>query len=253
MSEDPDPAELLGRTAAEELLTDNRGLLPQAIGRAPAAPPPSPARRRIVGIGATLTGVTLLGGIALAVAGGIDAISSGLGALAVVAIVLGVVLVSTHWGWVHVAELTATAIEGRRDSDVDRRRQQWLLTIEPYTRYEVTTDVDADGSLTISTVRHRPVPSAPGHFTFLREVASSERHPGDAPAALIAGRAEELRRRAALQTERERARYEAAASAHQRVLMGRADEEERLRARRAASEALAQQINANLKDPPLTE
>jgi hypothetical protein len=31
------------------------------------------------------------------------------------------------------------------------------------------------------------------------------------------------------------------------------DEQERIRARRAASEALAHQINTNLRDPPLTE
>jgi len=36
-------------------------------------------------------------------------------------------------------------------------------------------------------------------------------------------------------------------------LIGRADEEQRRLARRAASEALSHQINSNLRDPPLVE
>jgi hypothetical protein len=164
-----------------------------------------------------------------------------------------VVMVSTHWGWVHVAEFSANAVHSRRNSEIEEERFKWLRTLEPYTRYEVGTEVQDDGSLIISTVRHRPVATNPGHFSFVREVLDPERHPDEEPAAQIAERAEHLRRQAALMTERERARYQAAADVQHRALLGQANEEEHLRARRATSEALAQQINTNLKDPPLSE
>jgi hypothetical protein len=253
MSPEPDPAELLGRTAAVELLSDERGLLPDSVGHPPPLPPPSPARRKLVATGATLTGVTLVGGIALIVFGVIDGISSGLGGVALVALILGIVMVATHWGWVHVAEFTANSIESRRDTEVDQQRHAWLTTIEPYTRYEVSTHVEDDGALTIATVRHRPVPLGQDQFTFQREVLDPERHPDEEPAAVITERAEQLRRQAALMTEQERSRYEAARGDQEQALLGHHDEQERLRARRAASEALADQLNTNLRDPPLTE
>jgi hypothetical protein len=253
MSPDPDPAELLGRKAAVELLTDQTGLLPEAVGHPPPLPPPSPARRKIVALGATLTGVTLIGGIALTAFGAIDGISSGFGGVALVALILGVLMISTHWGWVHVAEFTANGIEGRQVREAETDRQAWLATIEPYTHYEVSTNAEADGSLTIATIRHRPVATTPGHFTFEREVVDPERHSDEEPTAQIAERAEHRRREAALMTERERGRYQAAADDHERALLGQQNAEQHLLERRAASEALAQQINTNLKDPPLTE
>lgn len=252
MSQEPDPAQLLGHTGDERLLEDDGRSLPESMGR----PPPFPvsrARSKIVGVGATLTGVTLIGGILLTLLGAIDAISSGFGALAWIAVVLGVIMISTHWGWVHVAEFTATSIESSRHGEIERARFDWLRGLEPYTRYEVTTDVEGDGSLTISTVRHRPVESAPGHFTFVRDVVERERHSDEEPAAKIAERAEQRRREAALMTQRERTRFEAAHDEEQRALLARHDEEEQLRARRVTSEALAEQINTNLRDPPLTE
>lgn len=252
MSQEPDPAQLLGRTGDEKLLEDDGRSLPESMGRPPLFPV-TRARGKIVGAGATLTGVTLFGGILLTVLGVIDAVSSGFGALAWIAIVLGVVMVSTHWGWVHVAEFTATSLESKRHGEIERQRFDWLHGLEPYTRYEVSTAVEPDGSLTIATVRHRPVESTPGHFTFVQELVDPERHPDEDPAAVIAERAEQRRREAAVLTERERERYQAALDDQQRMLLGRHDEEEHLRARRAASEALADQINANLKDPPLTE
>lgn len=253
MSPEPDPADLLGRTAAADLLSDDGGLRPEALGSPPPMPPPSPARRRLVVTGATLTGLTLFGGIALIVIGAIDAISKGLGGLALVAIILGIVLVSTHWGWVHVAAFSADSIDSHRERDAEGLRQRWLETVAPYTRYEVSTNVEDDGSLTIATIRYRPVPLGDERFTFQREVLDPERHSEAEPAAQVAERAEHLRREAALQTERERARFEQAAGAAQRVLIGQESEEEQRRARRAASEALSHQINTNLRDPPLTE
>ncbi len=252
MSQEPDPAQLLGRTGDERLLEDDGRSLPESMGRPPAFPV-TRARSTIVALGATLTGVTLIGGILLTVLGVVAAISSGFGALAWIAIILGVVMVSTHWGWVHVAEFTANSIEAKRHGEIERARFDWLRGLEPYTHYEVITNVAGDGSLTIATVRHRPVETAPGHFTFVREVVDPERHSDEEPAAQITERAEQRRREAALMTQRERARFEAALDDQQRLLLARQDEEEQLRARRVTSEALAEQINTNLRDPPLTE
>ncbi|MFL5822217.1 MAG: hypothetical protein ACJ764_02120 [Solirubrobacteraceae bacterium] len=252
MSQDPDPADLLERTASEELLADEGRSLPEAVGRPPSIPP-TPTRRHLVAAGATMTGITLLGGIALIVLGTIDALSSGFGSTALVAVILGIVLVSTHWGWVHVAEFTSNAVEGHRNAEIDTERRKWLGMVEPYTRYEVSTDVEDDGALTISTIRHQPVPVGDGQFKFLKEILSPERHSADEPAAVITERAEHLRREAALETEREHTRFLAALEEHERARLGRQDELDQIRARRAASEALAQQINENLKNPPLTE
>ncbi len=252
MSQEPDPAELLGRTAAPELLAEQEEALPEAVGR-PIPIPPSRTRARIVGVGATMTGLTLVGGIALIVAGIVDAISSGFGGVALIAVVLGLVLVLTHWGWVHVAEFTANGIDNRRNVEISASRDQWLAAIAPYTRYEVATHVEDDGSLTITTIRYRPVSADQNRFTFVREVLDSERHSDEEPAARIADRAEHLRRQAALMTERERSRFQVAADAYQEELIAGKDEQERLNARRAASEALSRQINANLRDPPLIE
>jgi hypothetical protein len=133
------------------------------------------------------------------------------------------------------------------------RQREWLAGIEPYPRLEVSTAVEDDGSITILSVRHRPVASGDRAFTFVREVARREVHPADEPAAAVTERAEHLRREAALVTERERKRYEVAADAYRAALMGRADDEQRRLAQRAASEALSGQINANLREPPLVE
>jgi hypothetical protein len=253
MSQEPDPAEFLERTAAPQLLADDQGLLPEAVGQPPPMPPPSPARRKLVVTGATLTGLTLFGGIALLVIGALDAVSSGFGTMALVAVILGAVLVSTHWGWVHVAAFSADAIDSHHEREAEVERGRWLETIEPYTRYEVSTNVEDDGSLTIATVRHRPVPLGESQFTFQREILDPERHSDEEPAAKIAERAEQRRREAALETERERARFELASDTRQRAQIGRESEEEQLKARRAASEALSHQINTNLRDPPVTE
>jgi hypothetical protein len=252
MSQEPDPAELVGRTPAPELLSENEQALPESVGR-PAPIPPSRTRDKLVAAGATMTGLTLVGGIGLIVAAIVGAISGGFGALAVIALVLGVVLVSTHWGWVHVAEFSANRTDHRRNSEISGSRERWLAGVEPYTRYEVMTDVEDDGSLTIATVRYRPVPSGQNQFTFVREILDPEHHSGEEPAAVITERAEHRRRQAALMTERERSRYQVASDAYQAALMAGEDEQERIRARRAASEALAHQINTNLRDPPLTE
>lgn len=253
MPREADLAELVGFLPDERLLGDDAGNLPASVGKPESLPPASAVRRRLVGAGATLTAVSLIGGLALIVLGLIEAISGGSAAVTVVALVLGIVLAGTHWGWVHVAELTANTLESRRNSSLLDRRRGWLETIEPYPRWEVTTTTGEDGSISIITVCYRPVRRGEGTFSFRREEVARELHSGEEPAATVAERAELVRRRAAADTARERQRYEAARDAYERALLANTDEQARLAAVRAASEALSEQINAHLRDPPLTE
>lgn len=247
-----DAAHLVGREPDERLLSEDLDKLPAAVGR-PEAIPTSRARAPIVGIGATLTGVSLVVGALLIVVGAILGIADGFDLSAVLALVVGAVLVSTHWGWVHVAELTAQRIEGRTDAAIVDRRRQWLATVSPYTHYEVSTSVQDDGSIRIARVRYRPTAAGPGSFTFVREPQSAETLAADEPAAVVSERAEAMRHQAATDTERERERYQAAADAHAAALLERDDSEQRRAAQRAESEALSRQLNENLRDPPLVE
>jgi hypothetical protein len=243
--------ELVGRTADEGLLAQQDDL-PEAVGL-PESIPQWSGRRGVVAAGATMTGVTLVGGIGLAILGGVSAITGGLGLGEVVELGAGIGLAGTHWGWVHVAELTANGVENRRHSEVVDRRRLWLESIEPYTRYEVSTTVGDDGSISIVRVRRRAIPTGDGKFTFRREVVSTEVHSADEPAAEVTERAELLRREAAIETEREREAYRVAADAYETALLHRHDEQSQLAAKRAASEALSERINTNLRDPPLVE
>lgn len=243
-------AELVDRRADERLLGERD--LPHSIGRPEPMPPPSRTRGRIVAVGATLTGLTLIIGIAL-IAGGIAEAVSSAAALAIALIAAGVAFIGTHWGWVHVAEAAGQAIDRRRDSEALDRQRRWLLAVKPYTRYEVTTHVDDDGSIHVVRARYEPSATGQRGFTFTPEVELDEIHSAEEPGAAVAERAELLRRQAAADTERERQRYEIAAEAYEAVLLDRDDEQQRRDARRAASEALSAQINAKLRDPPLIE
>jgi hypothetical protein len=252
MAAETDPLELLGREPDSRLLGEDLDELPASAGQPPAPLPESPVRRRVVRAGAAMTGATLIGGSGLALLGLVEAISGGaLGWFLV--LILGVVLVATHWGWVHVAELTGNRIETHRTASLEDRRRQWLLQIEPYPRWEVSTQAGEDGSITVVTVCHRPVPRTEGTYSFLREEVSAEVHSGDEPAAAVTERAELLRRRAAAETEQARQQFEAARDAYERTLLAHDDEQQRRAALRAASEALSERINANLRDPPLIE
>lgn len=252
MTERPTAAEFVGSEPDERLLAEDLDKLPAAVGR-PETIVSSRARGRIVGTGATLTAVSLVIGVLLVALGVVDAISSGIDAGALLALVVGGVLIATHWGWVHVAEITANSVEGHSNAEVIERRRQWLTGIEPYSRLEVSTEVGDDGSIAICTMRHRPVQVGEDRFTFVRELQQREVHSPDEPAAAVTERAETLRREAAIVNEEEHRRYEIAAEAYHAALIGRADEEQRRLARRAASEALSHQINSNLRDPPLVE
>jgi hypothetical protein len=252
MAPENDVAELVGLEPDPGLLAVARHALPAAVGH-PDEIEPSPARKRVVGLGAALTGITLVLGVLLTTFGVIDGFATGFDAASIVALVIGIALISTHWGWVHVAELTGQRIERRANRDVMDRREAWLGEIEPYTRWEVETATEADGTIAIVTTRYQPVRKDEHQFTFTKQVTGRERHPADEPAAPVAERAELVRQQAALDTARERERYQVARDAYEDARLADADERERLAAARAASEALSERINSNLREPPLTE
>ena len=250
MTHGPGADGLVGRIADERLLAEESASLPAGVGR-PEVIPPSTVRGRLVGLGAALTGVTLITGMVLIGLGAIDALSGGLGLGGIIALVMGAILAGTHWGWVHVAEATADGIEARRQQAIVARRHQWLETIEPYTHYEVTTRVSDDGSIAIDRVEHRPVPSGERSFTFTCRTERVAVYSGE-DAAAVAERAELVRQLAAADTEREHQRFRIAADAYQQAFFQESDDEQELAVRRAAAHALSRQINSHLNDPPIS-
>jgi hypothetical protein len=244
--------ELLGRTADKRLLGEERSNLPASVG----APPPIPssrARPRLVAVGVMLTGATLVGGLALLALGVVVAVAGGSGILAIAALTLGAILVATHWGWVHVAELSANRAQARSSAEPLAERRRWLAAIEPYERWEVSTEVGDDGSISIVRSRYHPVASGARTFSFALSVETVEEHSGDEPAAVVAERAEVLRREAARDTEAARRRFRAQVDAHETATLEADEERDQLQARRATARALSDRINQNLREPPLSE
>jgi hypothetical protein len=252
MCSDADSESLVGLVADERLLSQDPATLPAAVGLAEPIPTRA-VRRRLVGVGAALTGLTLIGGIALAILGAVELLFDGGGALAVIALVVGLVLAATHWGWVHVAEVSAVGIERRSNAGVVDRRRAWLQEMAPFTHYEVRTIAGDDGSITAERIRYRPIRSGDRTFVFERSIELTEVHGGDEPTAVVAERAELLRHRAAVDTERERARFQEQADALNWSVLAGDEQRERTREQAAAARALSEQINANLREPPLTE
>jgi hypothetical protein len=208
---------------------------------------------RLVAAGSLLTGVTLIGGAAIAVYGGWDALFNGGGAFGVLVAVIGILLVATHWGWVHVAEYLGVAIDERAHRAQDARRRDWLAAIQPYPRFSVSTVVLDDASTRVERVLHRPVLTERNTFTFVRQAEAEKIYDADAPAQVIAGSVEEMRREARLETDRIRGLWEAASTAYAAALSSADDDKQRLAAQRAAAIALSEHINESLLEPPLVE
>ena len=208
---------------------------------------------RLVAVGSLLTGVSLIGGVAIALYGGWDVLLNGGGAFGVVIAVIGILLVATHWGWVHVAEYVGVAIDERAHRTQDARRRDWLAALQPYPRFSVSTAVLDDASTRIGRVLHRPVLTVNNTFTFVRETEAEKTYDADVPAQVIAGDVEEMRREARVDTDRIRGLWEAASSAYTAALASADDEKQQLAAKRAAAIALSEHINESLLEPPLVE
>jgi hypothetical protein len=100
---------------------------------------------RLVTAGSVLTGVSLIGGLALLLWGGLRLLFDGGGAFDAVLAGAGLVLAATHWGWVHLAEYAGLTIDARQAHEIEDQQGLWLATIAPYPRFSVATSVGADG------------------------------------------------------------------------------------------------------------
>lgn len=208
---------------------------------------------RLVAAGSLLTGTTLVVGVAMLLYGGGQALLGGGGVFDVALAVIGILLVSTHWGWVHVAEYLGLTIDERRRRDRETAEREWLATINPYPRFSVSTTVLSDASTRVQRFRHVPVLVTPSTFSFDRHADTEQRYDADAPAEVISAGVETMRRQARLDTDRLRGDWEAASSAYEAALLSAEDDQQRLAAQRAAAAALSEHINASLLEPPLVE
>lgn len=208
---------------------------------------------RLVAAGSLATGGTLIGGAALLLYGGWQFLFEGGGVVGAVLALIGILLVATHWGWVHVAEYIGLSIDEHQQSAADDRRQEWLSTIEPYPRFSVSTSVLDDASTRVQRVLHQPVLTPQNTFTFVRERDAEKTFDADTSAEVIATTVETMRRQARLETDRLRELWETASSAYAGALLSAEDDQQRLVAQRAAAIALSEHINASLLEPPLVE
>jgi hypothetical protein len=250
--EDPAMVAFLGVAADRRLLDEDRFNLPDAEQH--REPEISTHKHdRLVAAGSLLTGVTLIGGAAMALYGGWQALFNGGGAIYAVVAVIGVILAATHWGWVHVAEYIGLSIDEHQQRGLDERSSDWLAEIQPYPRFSVSTSVLDDASTRVQRVLHKPVLTEQHTFTFVRETSAEKICGADASAEAIATTVETMRRQARLETDRLRELWEAASTAYAAALLSAHDDQQQLAARRAAATALSEHINASLLEPPLVE
>jgi hypothetical protein len=244
--------EFLGVPADRRLLNEDVFNLPEAEQRRE----PEIAvekHERLVAAGSLLTGVSLIGGGAMALYGGWQVLFNGGGALDAVVAVIGILLAVTHWGWVHVAEYAGVTIDERQQRANDARARAWLSEIQPYPRFSVSTSVLDDASTRVERVLHQPVLTAQHTFTFVRQTSAEKTYDADASAETIATAVETMRRQARMETDRLRDLWEAASTTYAAALTSANDEQHRLAAQRAAATALSEHINASLLEPPLVE
>ena len=242
----------LGVPADERLLDEDRLNLPDAEQHQQSAIS-THKHDRLVAAGSALTGVTLVGGAALVLYGGWQLLFNGGGAFAAVLAAIGILLVGTHWGWVHVAEYVGLTMDEHQQRAIDARGRDWLAGIEPYPRFSVSTSVLNDASTRVTRVLHQPTLTDRHTFTFVRKTYTEETFDADASAEVIATAVETMRRQARLETDRLSGLWEAASGAYAAALSSARDDQQELAAQRAAASALSEHINASLLQPPLVE
>jgi hypothetical protein len=208
---------------------------------------------RLVAAGSVMTGVTLLVGAVLAIFGFEQLLFGAGGALAVSAAVVGVLLIGTHWGWVHVAEYIGLGIDQRQERANAATADTWLRTVSPYQRFAVVTSVLADASIRVERVSYQPVLTPEHTFSFVHSTETVAEFDADTPAKVVAERVETLRREARLETDRRRELWGVGAAAYDTALASADDDQQQLAAEHAAALALSQHINASLQEPPLVE
>jgi hypothetical protein len=242
----------LGVPADPKLLAEDLDGLSEAPLR-PVSVVVTDTHNRLVTAGSVMTAATLIGGVVVAIYGGEQLVAAGGGTFAVILGVIGLLLVGTHWGWVHVAEYVGLDLDERQERGNREREQDWLATVAPYARFTIRTTVMADASIAVERVTYTPVLTPEDTFTFDLVTEAAATFDADTPAHEIADRVETLRRTARLETDRLSELWDAASSAYDAALLDADDDQEQLAARRAAALALSQHINASLLQPPLVE
>jgi hypothetical protein len=242
----------LGVASDPRLLDEDAGNLPVAERHHEPAID-TQAHDRLVAAGSFLTGASLLAGVGMVLYGGWRLLFDGGGALAGAVAAVGLLLVATHWGWVHVAEYAGLTIDGHRERAADEERRAWLANVEPYPRFSVSTSVLDDASTRVERVLHRPVLTARDTFTFVCERDTEQTFAADAPVEEIATAVEAMRRQARLETDRLHGLWDAASTAYAAALLSERDDEEHRAAQRAAAIALSEHINTSLREPPVVE
>lgn len=242
----------LGVPADPRLLAEDIGNLPDAEQRREPAIV-THKHDRLVAAGSLMTAATLVVGAVMALYGGAELLFNSGGGFEAVLALIGVLLIATHWGWVHVAEYVGLTIDQRQEHVTDERARDWLATVEPYPRFSVSTSVLADASTRVERVLHKPVLTEQHTFTFVRETDGGQTYDAHVSAEVIATTVETMRRQARLETDRLRGLWEAASTAYRAALLSAEDDQQQLAAQRAAATALSEHINASLLDPPLIE
>jgi hypothetical protein len=242
----------LGVAADPQLLSEDLDGLSEAPLR-PVSVVVADTHNRLVTAGSAMTAATLIGGVVLAIYGGEQLVTGAGGTLAVVLGLIGILLVGTHWGWVHVAEYVGLGLDERQVRGNREREQGWLATVSPYARFAIRTTVMADASIAVERVTYTPVLTPQHTFSFDRVIEPAATFDADTPAHVIADRVEALRREARLETDRQSGLWDAASSAYDAALLNADDDQQQLAARRAAAVALSEHINASLLHPPLVE
>src|SRR5581483_4207520 len=218
----------LGVAADRRLLNEDLFNLPDAERK--QAPPAisTPAHDRLVAAGSLLTGGTLIVGTAMLLFGAWRILFDSGGAADAILAAIGLLLASTHWGWVHVAEYAGVSIDEHQQRLSDERAQEWLATIEPYPRFSVSTRVLDDASTSVERILHRPVLTAHHTFTFTRETDYVQTCDASDSAEVIATTVETMRHEARLATDRIRGQWEAASTAYAATLLSAGDDQQRL-------------------------
>ncbi len=252
MDDSGETIHFLGVPADPRLLEENLDGIPDV--------PPRPSRAiatiehdRLVSAGSLMTGATLVVGGAMLIYGLAQLVFGGGGLAAVLLVVIGAVLVATHWGWVHVAEYAGLTIDERRTRASDAQGRGWLADLAPYPRLGVHTRVLDDATTVVERVLYQPVLTDAHTFVFARRADTPVSYPADTPAHVIADEVETRRRSAQRETTRQRELWEAADTAYTAALAGAEDDRQELAARRAAATALSEHINASLRNPPLID
>jgi hypothetical protein len=242
----------LGIPADRRLSDEDLGNLPSAEQR--REPVVSTDQHdRLVAAGSVLTGASLIGGTAMLLYGAWQLLFGDGGAFDAVLTVIGILLVGTHWGWVHVAEYAGLTLDEHQRRLAEDHRREWLATIQPYPRFSVCTSVLDDASTRVERVLHQPVLTAERTFTFVRRRDAEETFDAHTSAEVIATAVETMRRQARLETDRLRDLWDTASAAYAAALLSAEDDQQQLSAQRAAATALSEHINASLLEPPLVE